>query len=582
MMVDFEQTDCIERDEDESFEMIQVPDYEDPYGGENCPCRCHGSQKLHCTICGVKYINGRVYLQHGKVIRPAKVIFEKEDQEKVMEMKWRVPGEPEIGYGKNMRKSYFLSPIKEKILNRVEHCGKLQKSPRTPKAKSSIRSKSLRPSSSVKRDCANRTFSLFESIEPLDNKSDVIKDDEAEIKHSNLLLEKSQNKDDNITMEEKKDEVELIDFGRNSDKLELEKSEVTTVEENIFAEQDETKFSIYSQIPSVISPMSFYNSESLHSMDLDSCVQSFSQKSEDSILSLSKTSNDFIKDGSMNVSDSTANKEEDVNLNLSLKGECKEGVTANIDIDQIVIENKNHEDSEKESISKIIKESIDGVVSATNDDFKKETIDCQNSFNLMQPNNYFFVSNIDKNKCLLNTTQENKVNENTDENNCVLHTAVENRMDENIDEKKYSLNTQHENKVENNLEKHKYLLNIVQENKIDEKITNANAGSSKENMETQILHQYKLQPNFSSGFNSQIESFSEGKKDISTQEMYNWTKEEDKIILQAFQLEGDTKATLMKINQLLPLRSIEEIQKRFQVLLQLLQRMTSATENSGK
>lgn len=53
-MIDYEQADCIEGDEDICYEMIQVPDFEDLYGGEHCPCKCHKTQGFHCITCGIK------------------------------------------------------------------------------------------------------------------------------------------------------------------------------------------------------------------------------------------------------------------------------------------------------------------------------------------------------------------------------------------------------------------------------------------------------------------------------------------------------------------------------------------------
>nr|XP_018906709.1 PREDICTED: uncharacterized protein LOC109036792 [Bemisia tabaci] len=41
----------------------------------NCPCSCHPSHATHCQRCAVKYINGRVYIQTGKVLRSARVEF---------------------------------------------------------------------------------------------------------------------------------------------------------------------------------------------------------------------------------------------------------------------------------------------------------------------------------------------------------------------------------------------------------------------------------------------------------------------------------------------------------------------------
>lgn len=51
----------------------------------------------------------------------------------------------------------------------------------------------------------------------------------------------------------------------------------------------------------------------------------------------------------------------------------------------------------------------------------------------------------------------------------------------------------------------------------------------------------------------------EQKKEMTTPELPCWTREEDKIILQAFQQEGDSEQTFRKINQLLPTRTVREV-----------------------
>lgn len=53
-LTECEHMDCSEEQNKECVETILVPDYYDPYGGENCPCICHNSQLVHCTSCGVK------------------------------------------------------------------------------------------------------------------------------------------------------------------------------------------------------------------------------------------------------------------------------------------------------------------------------------------------------------------------------------------------------------------------------------------------------------------------------------------------------------------------------------------------
>lgn len=56
----------------------------------------------------------------------------------------------------------------------------------------------------------------------------------------------------------------------------------------------------------------------------------------------------------------------------------------------------------------------------------------------------------------------------------------------------------------------------------------------------------------------------------------NWTREEDRIILQTFQTEGNSENTFKHVAELLNNRSIDEIKFRFYRLLTLLQEMAAA------
>ncbi|KAJ8942700.1 hypothetical protein NQ318_023432 [Aromia moschata] len=69
-------------DDEEIFETITVPDVEDKYGGPSCICNCHQiedpefkSRYRHCIRCGTKFMNGKVYIQTGRGLRPATVSF---------------------------------------------------------------------------------------------------------------------------------------------------------------------------------------------------------------------------------------------------------------------------------------------------------------------------------------------------------------------------------------------------------------------------------------------------------------------------------------------------------------------------
>lgn len=64
------------------YETFVVPNTEDKYGGQNCICHCHRiedteykSRSKHCTACGLKFANGRLYLSAGRIFQPATVTF---------------------------------------------------------------------------------------------------------------------------------------------------------------------------------------------------------------------------------------------------------------------------------------------------------------------------------------------------------------------------------------------------------------------------------------------------------------------------------------------------------------------------
>ncbi|XP_057338730.1 uncharacterized protein LOC130676485 isoform X3 [Microplitis mediator] len=80
-------------DSPELYENIELPTpaiQDDPYGGDNCKCNCHDTNEPHlktrtehCTICGLRYLNGRLYLQTSEGLRPAKVEFPGDEEEKL-------------------------------------------------------------------------------------------------------------------------------------------------------------------------------------------------------------------------------------------------------------------------------------------------------------------------------------------------------------------------------------------------------------------------------------------------------------------------------------------------------------------
>ncbi|PNF25535.1 hypothetical protein B7P43_G05199 [Cryptotermes secundus] len=90
LMPEFEEMDLGDVDneqlsEEDLFETLVVPDQQDAYGGDNCACTCHSSRDdkyrnriAHCMSCGTRFIHGKVYLQTGRGLRPAKVVFDAE------------------------------------------------------------------------------------------------------------------------------------------------------------------------------------------------------------------------------------------------------------------------------------------------------------------------------------------------------------------------------------------------------------------------------------------------------------------------------------------------------------------------
>ncbi|XP_035209402.1 GON-4-like protein isoform X2 [Stegodyphus dumicola] len=87
LMTDFEDITIPNTDEDnssmDSCEELVIPDTPDPYGGKDCPCDCHKSstetrmlnRTRHCIKCGIKFLDGRIYIQTGKVLKPAQVLY---------------------------------------------------------------------------------------------------------------------------------------------------------------------------------------------------------------------------------------------------------------------------------------------------------------------------------------------------------------------------------------------------------------------------------------------------------------------------------------------------------------------------
>ncbi|VEN34224.1 unnamed protein product [Callosobruchus maculatus] len=99
---------------EEPYEVIKVPEGEDKYGCPSCICSCHEiedpefkTRYRHCIKCGTKFINGRVFIQSGRGLRPATVSFPMNPDK---DHNVRLAGEASNALHK---KRYDLSPSKQ-------------------------------------------------------------------------------------------------------------------------------------------------------------------------------------------------------------------------------------------------------------------------------------------------------------------------------------------------------------------------------------------------------------------------------------------------------------------------------------
>ncbi|XP_073970830.1 uncharacterized protein isoform X2 [Rhodnius prolixus] len=76
------------------------------------------------------------------------------------------------------------------------------------------------------------------------------------------------------------------------------------------------------------------------------------------------------------------------------------------------------------------------------------------------------------------------------------------------------------------------------------------------------------------------ESSDKCEEEKNIEENKEWTREEDKMILQAFQKEIGTEQTFSKISNLMPSRSMDDIQGRFKVLMSLLEKMATGSQDT--
>ncbi|XP_054278921.1 uncharacterized protein LOC128997313 [Macrosteles quadrilineatus] len=162
LMTDFEQADTKEESE---CETIIVPDLADPYGTDKCICSCHQAQTRHCFACGIKYLNGRVYMQCGKSLRPAMIEFK--DKKHLDLLKWE-EAEKSRSRRRLVPKTLHSPGLFDNKPNAdsEEDCGVNKKSPRTPRTRNS------KPKVSKKETIENKE-EVLDGIFPLpDAKAD--------------------------------------------------------------------------------------------------------------------------------------------------------------------------------------------------------------------------------------------------------------------------------------------------------------------------------------------------------------------------------------------------------------------------
>ncbi|XP_060537250.1 uncharacterized protein LOC132708723 isoform X2 [Cylas formicarius] len=69
-------------DDEELYEKIVVPNTEEKYGGISCDCHCHKIEDneykcryKHCISCGLRFVQGKVFIQTGRGMQPACITF---------------------------------------------------------------------------------------------------------------------------------------------------------------------------------------------------------------------------------------------------------------------------------------------------------------------------------------------------------------------------------------------------------------------------------------------------------------------------------------------------------------------------
>ncbi|XP_017777244.1 PREDICTED: uncharacterized protein LOC108563156 [Nicrophorus vespilloides] len=158
----------MEMTNDDHYEMITIPDVEDPYGGPTCICQCHNvedqifkSRSKHCVPCGTKFMQGRVYVQTSRGLRLAKVIFEDNNVDHSARLACKVKTKrrespvKQISPGKDSQCSSDDEPDKKRVL-------------KTPKKR---KPKKITPK--VEAGCSKQVLEEKEVVEEKDVQAEV-------------------------------------------------------------------------------------------------------------------------------------------------------------------------------------------------------------------------------------------------------------------------------------------------------------------------------------------------------------------------------------------------------------------------
>ncbi|XP_075215908.1 uncharacterized protein LOC142321584 [Lycorma delicatula] len=550
---DFEKVDCGEFDECGSgiqhaqdvdswdWETVEIPDLEDPFGGDNCPCNCHtnkiSSVSGHCFSCGIKFINGRVFIQNGKVLRHAKLVVEGINKKDLMERickKTSVKDVDDKGVGTlrhRKRPAADSSPVKNNCNSSTQDIGSSgnfsllspigieseddasdikslptkAKSPRTIKPLKIIKGNSNQVETNKDKDVeGNKEKVTHMEYETLNLDSFVVLNyvknaDNFEVKSTNSIKDNSC--DDFITNSKSSQERE--------DEEEVERE----IEKSLKNVNNDTIIPLLSSASS-LSPKAVCHEAGLIHDDDEDDVEDVDIYDDD---------------------DDVDDDEEDDDEGEDIEEDEEED---DEDIEEVEID----EDEEREMDVEFINENEDD-----DDDVEDKLYEKGHSTNNKQPES----EQIKNSDCEISKFESmNKV---------IIKTEFDNSSNE---------------------------VTLIQDNiklevaKIEDDYNNENACG--------ILSSFDNKVNESEFLSTDIQQQQQSlPTDVLTSDVESvggapssWTKEEDKVILQTFQQEGDSDQTFIMIRERLPLRSVEEVKSRFHILMLLLKRMTTSKNSS--